>query len=196
MRFIHSRVHGVLDYVVGTLLIFAPRIFGFQNGDPEDRIPVILGAPPSVPRRARLSSEEPDLSHRLREILRRAFVVFEIRFLFSSHGHPKLTEKIVGPCRIEMGAGPIRSFENFPGIPIVLGNQKRTALMRHVGNLGGKIPLRVIVYHMSRIQAQPVDTEIIPPVREVTQKEIPNRLRLRSSRLKPCPHGVSRSKWK
>ena len=43
MRFIPSRVHGILDYVVGVVLIFAPRIFGFQNGGPEDRIPVILG---------------------------------------------------------------------------------------------------------------------------------------------------------
>jgi hypothetical protein len=43
MRFIPTRVHGVLDYLVGVLLIFAPRIFGFQNGGPEDRIPVILG---------------------------------------------------------------------------------------------------------------------------------------------------------
>jgi uncharacterized membrane protein len=44
MRFISTRVHGVLDYVAGVLLIFAPRIFGFQSGGPEDRIPVILGA--------------------------------------------------------------------------------------------------------------------------------------------------------
>lgn len=43
MRFIPTRVHGVLDYLVGVLLIFAPRIFGFQNGGPEDRIPVFLG---------------------------------------------------------------------------------------------------------------------------------------------------------
>src|SRR5688500_17971330 len=43
MRFIPTRVHGILDYVVGVLLIFAPRILGFQNGGPEDRIPVILG---------------------------------------------------------------------------------------------------------------------------------------------------------
>lgn len=43
MRFIPTKVHGVLDYVVGLLLIFAPRIFGFDNGGPEARIPVILG---------------------------------------------------------------------------------------------------------------------------------------------------------
>jgi hypothetical protein len=43
MRFIPTKIHGVLDYVVGLLLIFAPRILGFQNGGPEDRIPVFLG---------------------------------------------------------------------------------------------------------------------------------------------------------
>ena len=43
MRFIPTRVHGMLDYIVGILLILAPRIFGFQNGGPEDRIPVTLG---------------------------------------------------------------------------------------------------------------------------------------------------------
>jgi hypothetical protein len=43
MKIIPTRVHGMLDYIVGLLLIFAPRIFGFQNGGPEDRIPVTLG---------------------------------------------------------------------------------------------------------------------------------------------------------
>ena len=43
MRFIPTREHGVIDYLVGVLLIFAPSIFGFQNGGPEDRIPVVLG---------------------------------------------------------------------------------------------------------------------------------------------------------
>lgn len=33
----------MLDYIVGILLILAPRLFGFQNGGPEDRIPVMLG---------------------------------------------------------------------------------------------------------------------------------------------------------
>lgn len=43
MRFISTWVHGVLDYVVGIFLLFAPRVFGFQNGGPEDRIFVFLG---------------------------------------------------------------------------------------------------------------------------------------------------------
>ena len=43
MKIIPTRIHGMLDYIVGLLLIFAPRIFGFQNGGPEDRIPVTLG---------------------------------------------------------------------------------------------------------------------------------------------------------
>ena len=38
-----SRVHGILDYVVGLVLIFLPRLFGFQTGGYEEKIPVILG---------------------------------------------------------------------------------------------------------------------------------------------------------
>ena len=43
MRFIPSRVHGLLDYVVGIFLIYVPRLFGFQDGGPEERVFVILG---------------------------------------------------------------------------------------------------------------------------------------------------------
>jgi hypothetical protein len=43
MRFIPSRVHGMLDYIVGLLLILSPRLFGFQMGGAEERIPVLLG---------------------------------------------------------------------------------------------------------------------------------------------------------
>ncbi|ACB77421.1 SPW repeat domain-containing protein [Opitutus terrae] len=43
MRIIPSRIHGVLDYVVGLVLILSPRLFGFQTGGFEERIPVLLG---------------------------------------------------------------------------------------------------------------------------------------------------------
>lgn len=43
MRFIPTKVHGILDYVVGLLLIFAPSLFNFQTGGIEARLPVILG---------------------------------------------------------------------------------------------------------------------------------------------------------
>lgn len=43
MRFIPSRVHGMLDYIVGLVLILSPRLFGFQMGGAEERIPVLLG---------------------------------------------------------------------------------------------------------------------------------------------------------
>jgi hypothetical protein len=43
MKVISRRAHGILDYVVGIILILAPRILGFDNGDAEARIPVILG---------------------------------------------------------------------------------------------------------------------------------------------------------
>src|SRR4051812_44352620 len=41
---ISSRTHGILDYVVGAILILSPKIFGFDTGGPESRVPMILGA--------------------------------------------------------------------------------------------------------------------------------------------------------
>lgn len=39
----NRRTHGFLDYIVGIVLILAPKIFGFDNGGIEARLPVILG---------------------------------------------------------------------------------------------------------------------------------------------------------
>ncbi len=44
MRFISTKVHGMLDYVSGLLLIAAPWLFGFANGGSAQWIPVIIGA--------------------------------------------------------------------------------------------------------------------------------------------------------
>jgi len=44
MRFIPTRVHGVLDYLMGILLIAAPFILGFDQGGAETWVPVVLGA--------------------------------------------------------------------------------------------------------------------------------------------------------
>ncbi len=43
MRFIPTRVHGLLDYVVGMLLIAAPWVFNFDRGGAETWVPVALG---------------------------------------------------------------------------------------------------------------------------------------------------------
>ncbi len=43
MHIITSRVHGILDYSVGILLILAPWLFGFAYGGWETWVPVILG---------------------------------------------------------------------------------------------------------------------------------------------------------
>jgi len=44
MRFISTRIHGVLDYIVGIVLILAPWILGFARGGAETWVPVIIGA--------------------------------------------------------------------------------------------------------------------------------------------------------
>ncbi len=43
MRFIPTRVHGVLDYLVGALIIAAPWLLNFNRGGAETWVPVILG---------------------------------------------------------------------------------------------------------------------------------------------------------
>jgi len=43
MRFIPTKVHGVMDYIMGILLIASPWLFDFNRGGMETWIPVILG---------------------------------------------------------------------------------------------------------------------------------------------------------
>lgn len=43
MRFINTRVHGMLDYLMGVLLIASPWLFGFANGGAAQWVPIILG---------------------------------------------------------------------------------------------------------------------------------------------------------
>ncbi|MDT0157255.1 SPW repeat protein [Microbacterium sp. ARD32] len=44
MRFIPTKVHGILDYVVGVALVAAPWLFGFANvGGAAVVIPIVLG---------------------------------------------------------------------------------------------------------------------------------------------------------
>lgn len=44
MRFIGTKTHGYIDYLMGALLIAAPWIFGFAQGGAETWVPVVLGA--------------------------------------------------------------------------------------------------------------------------------------------------------
>lgn len=43
MKIISPRVHGILDYFVGVILMGSPWLFGFAAGGAETWIPVILG---------------------------------------------------------------------------------------------------------------------------------------------------------
>ncbi len=44
MHFISTRTHGVIDYLMGALLIVAPYILGFADGTTAQWIPQIVGA--------------------------------------------------------------------------------------------------------------------------------------------------------
>lgn len=41
---INTRIHGIIDYVTGLLLIAAPFLFGFATGGIEQWLPILLGA--------------------------------------------------------------------------------------------------------------------------------------------------------
>jgi hypothetical protein len=43
MRFLSTKMHGVLDYMTGLLLIASPWIFGFADDGPAMWVPIILG---------------------------------------------------------------------------------------------------------------------------------------------------------
>lgn len=43
MRFISTRAHGTIDYLIGVLLIAAPWLFGFAANGAETWVPVVLG---------------------------------------------------------------------------------------------------------------------------------------------------------
>ncbi len=43
MRFVPTRVHGVVDWIMAPLLIVVPWLFGFARGGAETWVPVALG---------------------------------------------------------------------------------------------------------------------------------------------------------
>lgn len=44
MRFIPTKIHGYMDYMMGLLLIASPWLFDFADGGAQQWIPVVLGA--------------------------------------------------------------------------------------------------------------------------------------------------------
>jgi SPW repeat len=44
MKIISTKVHGVLDYLMGAILIAAPWLLNFDRGGAETWVPVVLGA--------------------------------------------------------------------------------------------------------------------------------------------------------
>ena len=43
MRFIPTKVHGVIDYLAGALFIASPWLFGFNNDGAAQWVPVVVG---------------------------------------------------------------------------------------------------------------------------------------------------------
>jgi len=44
MRIIPTKIHGILDYLMGVLLIASPWLFNFHRGGAETYVPILLGA--------------------------------------------------------------------------------------------------------------------------------------------------------
>ncbi len=44
MRFVPTRIHGIVDWLLGALLIALPWLLGFAYGSPETYVPVALGS--------------------------------------------------------------------------------------------------------------------------------------------------------
>ena len=43
MRFVPTRLHGIIDYVVGAILMASPYVLGFADGGAAEFVPVALG---------------------------------------------------------------------------------------------------------------------------------------------------------
>lgn len=43
MRFINTKTHGILDYLMGVVLIISPWLFGFANGGAAQMVPIVIG---------------------------------------------------------------------------------------------------------------------------------------------------------
>ncbi|MCE3225528.1 MAG: hypothetical protein K0S32_79 [Bacteroidetes bacterium] len=43
MNIVRSKFHGILDYFIGTILVISPWLFGFDNSDSAQNVPMIIG---------------------------------------------------------------------------------------------------------------------------------------------------------
>jgi hypothetical protein len=43
MRFISTKTHGIIDYLMGVFLIISPWLLGFSRGGAESFVPIVLG---------------------------------------------------------------------------------------------------------------------------------------------------------
>jgi hypothetical protein len=43
MQFIPTRIHGIIDYVLGIILIISPWLFRFHGGGAKQWVPIVLG---------------------------------------------------------------------------------------------------------------------------------------------------------
>lgn len=82
IQFVSPTIHGVLDYIIGALLIVAPWLLGFADGGAETWVPVVLGI--GIVLYSLCTDYEPGLIRRLPVPLHLVFDGVAGLFLFAS----------------------------------------------------------------------------------------------------------------
>ena len=109
-------------------------ILDAENKRARRQVPARTASRAPFPRGKRLARVKPSGGERPGQLLGRAAVTRKIALTNPGERDANLVVKIVGPRRIESGAGAFRIAKNLGGIALVLGNQERSARMRHVGD--------------------------------------------------------------